>query len=592
MHASRNMVLTLLLAAACGDPTKREPLDGGALPASASQVAFDSTMPPYVLAQPTPFVRIDLHMDEQGVVTRQALSRSDLTIQPLPPMTMEYLLVAYAGQRVVTSVPVVFDRSAHASRLDANGSLLHDELPLTDAVATAYVPATQEFDRLALTARDGSMPLEVAPGDLTVLATPPRPNVANSGPAVSQLRQGLSKTDLARLYPHIAFLEPGDEWAISELVRHEVTREIVADLITPSAEMYDEIGDALAHCAPALLSAGRSIAVVRWRAGAKPTQTESLGLTRGGIIALNAAKLTGTHETQETLTHELAHVFMNLVDDSASGMAGIVWSPEQRSAAAELVQRFDLARGFSKSWTELHESGIAGGFTTGYVGDGWDVQTDAAASAGGFASPYGMRKAAEDIAEYVAKIGGNLVLRPTVCPASQGLQRLTVKAAIPYAKLVLLRALGAIDQWSFDDCAGAVAIDGPSGINFEGGGKFTSDVHAGRRSGQGPEAIGVFGTGPSEYKILIQLIQRGADVSPLGLYRLSSIDLGSVSMDGLSGIYLSHPDIDRARGSRAGYVLITEASVENVKGVVLGLSLQNGGGLITDRWPLGTISVP
>lgn len=592
MHASRNLVLTLLLAAACGDTANVESLDGGALPASASQPAFDSTMPPYVLAGPTPFVRIDLRMDEKRVVTRQALSRSDLTIQPLPPMTMEYLLVAYMGQRVVTSVPVVFDRSSHLSRLDTNGSLLHDDLPQTDAVATAYVPATQEFDRLALTARDGSVPLEVGAGDLTALATPLRPNVANGAHAVSQLRQGLSRTELARRYPHIAFLESGDEWAINELVRQGTTREVVADLITPSEAMYDEIGEALAHAAPALLSAGRSIAVVRWRAGAKPTQSESLGLTRGGLIALNAAKLTGTHETQETLTHELAHVFMNLVDDSARDMAGIVWSPAQRSAAAELVQRFDLARGFSRSWMELHESGIAGGFTSGYVGDGWDGQTEATASAGGFASPYGMKTAAEDIAEYVAKTGGSLVLRPPVCPASQGLQRLTVKAAIPYAKLVLLRALGAIDQWSFDYCAGAVAIDGPSGINFEGGGKFTSDVHAGRRSGKGPEAIGIFGTAPSEYKILIQLIQRGPDVSPLGLYKLNSIDLNSVSMDGLSGVYLSHPNIDRARGSRGGYVLITEASVENVKGIVLGLSLQNGGGLITDRWPLGTISVP
>ncbi|MEY4508929.1 MAG: hypothetical protein RLZZ450_1051 [Pseudomonadota bacterium] len=83
------MVLVLLLAAACGDATKGGPLDGGALPASASQPAFESTMPPYALARPTPFVRIDLRMDEKGVVTRQALSKIDLTIQPLPPMTME-----------------------------------------------------------------------------------------------------------------------------------------------------------------------------------------------------------------------------------------------------------------------------------------------------------------------------------------------------------------------------------------------------------------------------------------------------------------------------------------------------------------------
>ncbi len=295
-----------------------------------------------------------------------------------------------------------------------------------------------------------------------------------------------------------------------------------------------------------------------------------------------------------TMVHEIAHNFTFLCNAGGNHpeFSPSDWPAQVSEAAQTLLGRFQLAAGLSTVFNGLHKSGIPEGLAMPYTVDEttWEGLSLADAQRGGFASPYGSVNEWEDIAEYVGSVQAPTSTTPGICPKFSGKVKLPESLSIPYAKLVFLRGVGAIDATSFASCAGSVHVAPSDGIHFPQI-AFTNGLKAGTLTLEdGGAGFAVYGAGPKTYEMLLEFPLREEGATPLGIHRFDSVSIFDFA-DGRGRVLLANEDPYLARASESGMMLVTEASSDRVTGFVFGLVLQNAAGLQTDYMPFGTFLV-
>lgn len=554
-------------------------------PAAQLEDALKETRPAFELAAPEEFYRLDLRRTGDRVEL-QALERVELPFIPTPALSPEFMVVGMLGDDVISAVPVAFPTTLRASSLQ-EGALVHAESEVEEPRTTVYLSLPSELESLQILAPGGDVVFETTdlpPKAAKRTARPPEPGTKT---------QAISREQLAFRYAHIRFLAPGDESKLDPALLADPSIPGSAQIVMPSSSTDEVLAAGLARVAPGLLSSVSTIAVVQWPSG-HPYASSILGIALGPELVLNADLFHDKDEMVLTVVHEIAHNFTFLCNAGGknSGFSPQDWPSHVSDAARVLLQRFQLASGLDAVFQGLHESGIPEGWTMPYTLDQttWTALSLADAQAGGFASPYGSVNPWEDIAEYVGSVQAPTPTTPGICPSLKGVSELPENLSIPYAKLTLLRGLGALDADAFKACAGSIATARSEGIHFPQI-EFTGDLKAGTLTlnGGGP-GFAIYGAGPNTYEMLIEFPLREKGATPLGIHRFDSVWALNFG-DGNARVLLGHEDNFRVRASDRGMVVVTEASSQRVSGFVFGLVLQNAGGLPTDYMPFGTFLV-
>jgi hypothetical protein len=581
----------LALAAGCGGKPGAVADDDagppGAQSAPVTPAVLANTLPPFALATPESFYRLDLARAADGTVSLSGASLVELQQFPLPALSADYVVVGYAGAQVVSAVPVAFPDTMQSMGW-SGAAPVHQTVSLADSVASVFVEAAPGLDQIAVLAADGTVKLALTGAAL------PAPTSNNrlqpqAGPPLGKTQEPIAREQLAFRYAHIHFLQAGDDKLLpSALLNGGI-------VISPTGAMNDTIANGIAKLAPGTLSAVQTLGVVRWPAGSTDA-TSTLGMALGASLVLNA-DLMQDPEMELTIVHEIAHSFTFLSNAAATAQTKdlSMWPDFVQNAALDTVKRFRLVKGLSDVWRQLHESGLKGGFTQPYTGSGpaWMSLADADARAQGFASPYGSTSEWEDLAEYVGSVQSPSASTPGACPLFAGGGQLVPAVAIPYAKLVLLLGVGAISDMAFNTCVQGKTIAQQAGIQFPGSISFDTQPHAGYLTEDGGgNSYGVMANGPNSYQLLLEVAVDSASSSPLGLHRLDNIWLGNIRSNGVSGAYLGNDDSLLARVGEQGLVLFTEASTQRTAGAVFGLVLENAAGLNTDSFPFGSFRIP
>lgn len=595
--ASRTRVLvgivTVAALSACSNSTSNPSGVGGAggeggTNNEASELdpignALDATLPGFTLAAPKDFYRFDLRLNGDAVELAQ-VERVTLPFLPTPSLSPEFLVVGLAGDDVVSAVPVTFPTVVRTSSSEL-GVRTHTETTVADPRTTVYLEISDDLDRVQVLAPGGEVVLET--NDL-----PSEPVEQTGGPADRQTkRQKLSRDQLAFRYAHIRFLAPGDEATLQPELLTDSTNPATAQIVAPNESLDQVVADGLAHVPPGMLSSVSTIAVVKWPAG-HPYAAKVLGMALGPQLVLNADHFADQGEMILTVVHEIAHNYTFLCSAAGNGSALSDWPSAAGEAAAKLVQRFQLAAGLDVAFQGLHESGIPSAVSMAYTVDDttWQSLSLAQAQNGGFASPYGSVNAWEDIAEYVGSVQAPTATTPGICPLLARVSELTEDVSIPFAKLVFLRAVGALDASKFEACAGHVKGATTEGIHFPQV-DFTSGLKAGTLTLEGGSpGFAVYGKGPNTYQILFEYPLRQQGATPLGIHRFDGVTLFNFVNNG-ARVLLAHDDSYKARAGERGMMLVTEANSDRVSGFIFGLVLQNAVGENTDYMPLGTFLV-
>ena len=546
--------------------------------------ALDATMPSFELAAPKDFYRFDLRLNGDAVELEQ-VERVTLPFLPTPSLSPEFLVVGLAGDDVVSAVPVTFPTVVRTSSSEL-GVRTHTELTVADPRTTVYLEISDELDRVQVLAPGGEVAFETKDLPSKTIEQSWAPSDGKSK------QQKLPRDQLAFRYAHIRFLAPGDEATLQPELLTDSTNPATAQIVAPSETLDQVVADGLARVAPGLLSSVSTIAVVKWPAG-HPYATGVLGMALGPQLVLNADLFADKDEMVLTVVHEIAHNYTFLC--GAAGVPGDSslsdWPASAGEAAAKVIQRFRLAAGLDVAFQGLHESGIPSGVSMAYTSeDTWESLSLAQAQNGGFASPYGSVNAWEDIAEYVGSVQAPTATTPGICPLFAGVSELTEDVSIPFAKLVFLRALGALDASKFEACAGHVRGATTEGIHFSNV-DFTSDLKAGTLTlDGGSPGFAVYGKGPNTYQMLLEYPLREKGATPLGIHRFDSVSIFDFADNG-ARVLLGHDDSLKVRAGERGMMLVTEANSDRVSGFIFGLVLQNAVGTNTDYMPLGTFLV-
>ena len=197
-----------------------------------------------------------------------------------------------------------------------------------------------------------------------------------------------------------------------------------------------------------------------------------------------------------TCLHEGAHTFTNLVA-VANTTAG--WPDEAQKIAQQAVADYNLSAGLETQFTTMQVSAVGETALTAAKDYGVPQTSDDTAVSAGFATAYGSERVVEDIAEYVAQIQGGQELlnkQPAVCDFLAGAKKLSARTAIQYAKAVLLRGIGLIDDAAFGACMRGFGVNAQPGIGDPGTGfQFTDNLNFGYFDQADKRMFGVAGDG-------------------------------------------------------------------------------------------------
>lgn len=244
----------------------------------------------------------------------------------------------------------------------------------------------------------------------------------------------------------------------------------------------------------------------------------------------------------------------------------------------------------TRLWGALQASGVKFQLAGPYLGDAWQGLDRLAASDAGFATPYGASSPEEDMAEYVS----HLVVpdgpegEASTCPRVRAAgSPFPPELAVPFAKVKILANLGLVDLDQEVACIGDPVIQGPEGIHLGDALSVTSSLKAGWLDADGGHFLAVTGDA-SPYRLLLRVL--APNNAALGLHRLDEIGLADFAAPH-NALFLSHENLDRARTSAGGLVLVTSANEKKVEGAVLFLALRNAFGAVTDEFPISTFRV-
>ena len=580
----RVALVGLAIAAGCADaPIDEEPASENTDPGVAEDAA--------------PMWRIDL-VGSANEATVQSIGRITVSAgaaMPRPALGGEYLVISYAGDVVVEAVPLHFATSTALLGAGPDGETFELEVPVDSAPAAVFMRADPSVDRIEVVSASGEIAETITADEL---------------PTTTMRTSDL----LGSEYDHIAFLEAGEESMLPAVLFDEY----VANIVDPDAELAGQVLDGLADIAPATAGAVSQIAIVDMidygcRALSSACEREEpqapnfcdergvafedesgqrlpsgwiLGAAIGSTLFLNVETM---ESSRYTMVHEVTHCLNNLLDATAANAGESLWTADVRAAAAETIDGNRLGVGLTQVWSRAHGTAADAGVAGAYFGDQWCAKSMSEAYDAGFASPYGGKHPKEDIAELTAKVQAKGA-EASVCQSLQTSgSELSEDHAIVYAKLVMLREIGAITPAKFDACVGPVEIGGGPGIHLGDTISFESDVRSGWYEDEGVEYFAVTGEGPNTYKLAVR-VETAAGESPVGLHRLDSIHFFNIAYAN-NGAFLAHDDPFRARASGSGLVLITEANEERTRGAIFALSFQNAFGADTDVFPYATFLV-
>ena len=553
--------------------------DGNTAPVAAEQAAaaLEVTQPQLALEQPTPFYRLDLRRDEGGTIELVRVSAAVLSEQPVPALSAPYLVFARAPDgAALAAVPLVFQQVLRSMARETDGGWSEQLTQLATSAGTVFVPALSDGQRLEVTTPDMQVALEVLAEELEPYSSLIEKAVSRPGLSheLGKLTQGLTNADLEARYPQIHFLLPGDGGELPAGFTYG------GPLMDRSSSFNDAIAAGLDALAPTVRNSIQTIGEAQMAGEGY----NLWGAALGPHLILNSNTLTRSSDITSTVVHEAAHNFVDLTSASAGALpsdsqVGLSdWSTDAARLASEIVSRFRLVNGLAGLWASLHQAGIAAKYATPYTGRGGGARTPpSAALDGGFASPYGSETVGEDIAEYVMSVQLPSSTSPNVCSRFSGVAMLSPALATSFAKLVVLRGVGALTQSAYGGCVGGISIGASQGIRLDGIGTFTDQFRAGFATGDSNDPVfNVLASGADD-QLLLQLALDEPRASPLGLHRLDYVNFATIAFARSRSLY-ANDRTNEALASDSGLVLVTEFSTASVGGAVFGLTLQDAFG--------------
>ena len=537
---------------------------------------------------PGTYLAVTLRRGADGaiaLVDAQAIERAE---PPLLTTSGELLALAWGGGEVLDSAFVSWPQQLRGEGPEAPFEV---ELPVEGEVtATIDFFAGRPIERVTVHDAAG---VQVA--DLVVPAEPPALTEAEAWMPLPEA-------------PWLAVVRPS---AVLSLLPAAVQSN-VASVIDPITEMSDaqreRLASALRLATPDTLAAARYVVVASFG----PRVSGLLGFAVGSTLVVRADLIEGEGRTLEfTAVHELAHVFDTFLGLSGSPqdvdafLAGL--DVEAANVARRHIQDRVRRRRFDRPLTQIFGElmGVARGqglTEETYCGRlepaaCW-LGKDERAYAAGAAIPYGVATLAEDVASWVHTVHAlaeTQVSMAHLCSEMAAAPDIRQRGhLLAYAKLAVLRGVGAITEADFDACVGAFPIPRPQqpGIYLHRGDEVFAmpmAVQAGWSNVLGFPMFSVLaGTGDGQYRGLIQVQAPTQLRFPSRMIALADINAVTVGMP-LSGFFLSHEtELGRARASRSGLVLFTELSTERVEGVILFLELQSDLFVVTDTFEVGT----
>lgn len=527
---------------------------------------------------PSPYLRLDLvGAGASASLQRASVATIAANSRPVPHLAGELVALAWDGELLREAVPVGFPTSALFEGEDATGLPFSNDVPLDEATATVFLRDDPRVDRVEVVDVAGNV-LVALEGD----ALPRSPASATEG-LVAEAELALVEDGIALEFPGIQFLSPGEEEQLPKALRDAIEEIVLLDL-----GMDEPLAEALRAIAPKARGAMSTVAVVKMPKSADGLTT--LGIASGQAFVINAAQFDEPGQVERIVVHENAHNYTYLVNAAASAASDLgEWPETVQSAVKDTLAGFRLAGGISDVVASLQSTAVGMDLGLAYQGGAWTTLSDAAATEGGFATPYGSRNEREDIAELTQRVQAPDTFGTPLCAALAGAGTPFPDALVlPYAKLRLLTSLGFITEQALEDCMGTPALGGEEGIHLADTIHFTDALQAGWLDQDGGHFLAVLGEGPNSYGLLLRVLAE--EEQPLGLHRLDSISLGNLHEPN-NAVYLKHDDPDKARASGGGLVLVTAANATKVEGAIFFLSLQNGFGATTDTMALSTFLV-
>ncbi len=552
----------------------------------------------------------------EGQVSTVSLEKIDSSSGLIPHLGGDYLAIVYSGGKKVAAFPVQFPSKWREVRMDEQGRRTFSEGTIEGERRTvAWIRLDQPVDKLSLMNPEGQEVLEttaLSNGEMLSsipIVVPPK----EVKPAPAQPIKKKKKTwgcDLLAesseeppIYRHVRLITPGDLEMLNPGIQG-----IVAEILIPAEPWKDMLREALAAASPSTLSGVTHIGFVRFAGEDAQVSSASrrIAFQQGSLLFLSS--IIAENDFHGTVIHEVAHTYEELLEGAVAihttgERASQRWDQQTRSLATRTLNRFGsfaALYGFDNLWKTIQQEGIRHHLTVDYLEMGFEQYRDNPSDPGGnswaathgFADPYGAYDFHEDIGTYVERVQASGFAREAkVCGDLRTIRDVFRLQSIllPYVKILLLKNAGFITEGKARACYGDLVLRGDRGIHFFAEGlnnptlSFTSNVKAGYQRDGDYHYFNVLGDGPDTRQILIQvLLDRGRlrRSTPIGLYRLNSINMATVNIKGLNGVYLAHRDNMKARGSASGLVLISEYTNDpmRVEGAVFFLALQNAGG--------------
>ena len=534
MYAPLLLLLPSLLNAACGqEPEATDPAQG--------------------------VYRIDVALSPDSL-TLQGVEFVDGMEAPEPLLGGDYMVVVRGENGVSQVWPVAVPRSMIAEDYESPPT----EIAVQEGTAAIFVDARESITAIELMVPGGDVVATIEPDELVEVATAPS-----------------FRSAIEDRYPHIEVLGPGDE---ARLPGPIIAEGFGAELVEIQGIGEADIVEGLEALTPRVRNS------VRYIAESEFAGEQLKAVTLGSTVVFNSAEETSGVYIYAA-GHEAMHAYNHGLDWTAADGELEVWPEDVRAQLSEVVLEQRLDQGLTQLWAQLHDTGVGEGLAAPYMND-IDAWTPDQAEAGGFSSPYGATQPREDIAEYVATVlypGESTTMGRGPCSQFNGASELTPELGIPYTKLVLLNALGALSDGDFNSCTGSIAVTGGDGIHWGDTISFTGALQAGWLDVDGYNFFALAGDGPNTYRTLVQVY--APEQAALGLHRLDNIGYGLINAP-VNGAFLANDDPFLARTSGSGLMVVSSITGSHSEGFFLMLTLRNAASAVTDVIPIGTFRIP
>lgn len=582
------LMAALLVAASCGEGGIGAGNPIGTPPLNSSR-PWDGS--------PAAYVRVDVAV-AAGAARIRAAAR--VTAPPLPAAVAGTMLAVArtSDGRALDSAMLQFDTVARSAGYDGNGNFVEEdeETDSESGSATVFLLDDPALDRIDVLDASGNVAstvpaTDIEPAQLSGLVEANRRALAGPRTLAATASDGLAE------YGWILVLGPADMNRLPREIQKKTT-----SLVEPTAEQLSLFHDCLDTMTETSRKSVRTIAFGKFPDSKTPLAGDKcdvkLGRTYGGQIVINAdingpevSSCVGPSSRRRfisTCVHEAAHAFTYLVENK---QGTVKWEQDALTLAQQKIHDYGLSAGLEDLFETMQSLAVNQAASTHAVNyTGTTALNNAMAVSGGFASGYGAKSAWEDIAEYTAQMQAPDLppgTEPELCRLFGQAGLLSEFTAIQYAKALLLRNIGLVDEDPFSRCTHNLGIDAPPGIVAPGSSfQFTSNLNFGYFDLDDSRMFGVVGDGADTYRALLRVKVENAR-PPLGLQRLDAISLLGVD-SAQNGLLLANDNSFKARTSIGGLAVVSQITPHATSGLIFFLGLGSLGLFPTDIFPVVT----